>query len=61
MEQWYGNVVSMYAVLYIEVSSFQGVLIRGAPTVLYIKVSSFQGVLMRRVPAVLFIDVSSES
>ena len=56
-----GNVVSMYAVLYIEVSSFQGVLIRGASTVLYIKVSSFQGVLMRRVPAVLFIDVSSES
>ena len=54
-----GNVVSMYAVLYIEVSSFQGVLIRGAPAVLLIEVSSFQGVLIRGFPAVLFIKVSS--
>ena len=32
-------------VLFIEVSSFQGVLIRGVPAVLLIEVSSFQGVL----------------
>ena len=35
-----GNVVSMYAVLFIEVSSFQGVLIRRVPAVLFIDVSS---------------------
>ena len=46
------------AVLFIEVSSFQGVLIRGAPAVLFIEVSSFQGVLIRGVPAVLFIEGS---
>ena len=46
-------------VLFIEVSSFQGVLIRGVPAVLFIEVSSFQGVLIRGVPAVLFIEVSS--
>ena len=43
----------------LEVSSFQGVLIRGVPAVLFIEVSSFQGVLIRGVPAVLFIEVSS--
>ena len=43
------------SVLFIEVSSFQGVLIRGVPGVLFIEVSSFQGVLIRGVPAVLFI------
>ena len=43
------------AVLFIEVSSFQGVLIRG---VLFIEVSSFQGVLIRGVSAVLFFEVS---
>ena len=43
-------------VLFIEVSSFQGVLIRGVPAVLFIEVSSFQGVLIRGVPTVLFID-----
>ena len=47
------------AVLFIEGSSFQGVLIRGVPAVLFIEVSSFQGVLIRGVPAVLFIEVSS--
>ena len=46
-------------VLFIEVSSFQGVLIRGVPAVLFIEVSSFQGVLISGVPAVLFIEVSS--
>ena len=45
--------------MFIEVSSFQGVLIRGDPAVLFIEVSSFQGVLIRGVPAVLFIEVSS--
>ena len=35
-----GNVVSMYAVLYIEVSSFQGVLIIGVPAFLFVEVSS---------------------
>ena len=35
----------------IEVSSFQGVLIRGVPAVLFIEVSSFQGVLIRGVTA----------
>ena len=47
------------SLLFIEVSSFQGVLIRGVPAVLFIEVSSFQGVLIRGVPAVLFIEVSS--
>ena len=47
------------SVLFIEVSSFQGVLIRGVPAVLFIEVSSFQGVLIRGAPAVLFIEVSS--
>ena len=41
-------------VLFIEVSLFQGVLIRGVPAVLLIEVSSFQGVLIRGVPAVLY-------
>ena len=39
-----------WSVLFIEVSSFQGVLIRGVPAVLFIEVSSFQGVLIRGVP-----------
>ena len=42
-------------VLFIEVSSFQGVLIRGVPAVLFIENSSFQGVLIREVPAVLLL------
>ena len=50
---------SLPAVLFIEVSSFQGVLIRGVPAILFIEVSSFQGVIIRGVPAVLFIEVSS--
>ena len=41
-----------WGVLFIEVSSFQGVLIRGVPAVLFIEVSSFQRVLIRGVPAV---------
>ena len=36
-----------WGVLFIEVSSFQGVLIRGVPAVQFIEVSSFQGVLIR--------------
>ena len=36
--------------LFIEVSSFQVVLIRGVPAVLFIEVSSFQGVVIREVP-----------
>ena len=49
------------AVLFIEVSSFNGV-IRGVPDVLFIEVFSFHGVLIREVPAVvLFIEVSFSS
>ena len=51
--QTFGTVTS---VSFIEVSSFQGVLIRGVPVLLFIEVSSFQDVLIRGVPAVLFID-----
>ena len=36
-------------VLFIEVSSFQGVIIRGVLAVLFIEVSSFHGVLIRGV------------
>ena len=42
------------AVLFIEVSSIQVVLIREVPAVLFIEVSSIQVVLIREVPAVLF-------
>ena len=52
-------ILTPWGVLFMEVSSFQGVLIRGVPAVLFIEVSSFQGVLIRGVPAVLFIEVSS--
>ena len=55
-QTWYWD---SKGVLFIEVTSFQGVLIRGVPAVLFIEVSSFQGVLIRGVPAVLFIEVSS--
>ena len=41
------------SVLFIEVSSFQGVLIRGVPAVLFIEVSSFQGVLNTDFPLYL--------
>ena len=44
-------------VLFIEESSFQGVLIRGVPAVLFIEVSSFQGVLIRGVPPLVKILV----
>ena len=48
-------------VLFNEVSSFQGVLIRGVPAVLFIEVSSFQEVLIRWVPACIYIAPSSHS
>ena len=53
-----GSCCPVYRGVLIEVSIFQGVLIRGAPAVLFIEVSLFQGVLTRGVPAVLFIEVS---
>ena len=40
---WYSLLFEGFvAVLFIEVSSFQGVLIRGVPAVLFIEVSSFR-------------------